>query len=159
MNLNPAPYVVTSAGSESDAPAGAIPIELYGAGGGEGGSVTSEDITDASQVGRDVLTAASATAARTAIGAGTGSSNLAVGTTAGAALASAGAAGSSSQAARADHVHPYPTAAQIGAAATTHNQAATTVTVAAATGIVGANVQLVLADLAARVVALETAAA
>lgn len=41
------------------------------------------------------------------------------------------------------------------AAAGNHTQAATTVTVAAGTGIVGANVQLVLADLAARVVALE----
>lgn len=39
----------------------------------------------------------------------------------------------------------------------THNQAATTVTVAASAGIVGANAQAVLADLAARVLALETA--
>lgn len=39
----------------------------------------------------------------------------------------------------------------------THNQAASTVTVAASSGIVGANAQAVLADLAARVVALETA--
>jgi len=44
------------------------------------------------------------------------------------------------------------------AAAGNHTQAATTVTVAAAPGVVGANAQLVLADLAARVVALESAA-
>lgn len=56
----------------------------------------------------------------------------------------------------ADHVHPLPTAAQVGAAATSHNQAATTVTVAAISGLTGANVQLALADLAARVAALET---
>lgn len=49
-------------------------------GGGTGGSVTAADITDATTVGRNVLTAADAAAARTAIGAGT--SNLAVGTTA-----------------------------------------------------------------------------
>lgn len=43
------------------------------------------------------------------------------------------------------------------AAAGNHTQAATTVTVAASTGIVGANAQLVFADLAARVAALEAA--
>ncbi|MFZ1302018.1 MAG: hypothetical protein WAQ27_05615 [Candidatus Microsaccharimonas sp.] len=47
--------------------------------GGGGGSVTSTDITDSTATGRSVLTAADATAARTAIGAGT--SNLAIGTT------------------------------------------------------------------------------
>lgn len=54
-----------------------------------------------------------------------------------------------------------PSIRAIGTTATTaaagnHTQAATTVTVAASAGIVGANVQAVLADLAARVVALET---
>jgi hypothetical protein len=49
-------------------------------GGGGGGEVTAADITDATTVGRDVLTAADAAAARTAIGAGT--SNLTIGTTA-----------------------------------------------------------------------------
>ncbi len=47
--------------------------------GGGTGSVTSDQITDASTVGKSVLTAANAAAARTAIGAGT--SNLALGTT------------------------------------------------------------------------------
>lgn len=47
---------------------------------GGGGEVTAADITDATTVGRDVLTAANAAAARAAIGAGT--SNLAIGTTA-----------------------------------------------------------------------------
>lgn len=47
--------------------------------GGGTGSVTSAQITDASTVGKSVLTAANAAAARTAIGAGT--SSLALGTT------------------------------------------------------------------------------
>lgn len=47
--------------------------------GGSGGTITAADITDATVVGRNVLKAADASAARTAIGAGT--SNLAVGTT------------------------------------------------------------------------------
>lgn len=42
------------------------------------------------------------------------------------------------------------------AAAGNHTHAAAVVTVSASAGIVGANVQAVLADLAARVVALET---
>lgn len=42
---------------------------------------TAANISDASTIGRTVLTAADATAVRTAIGAGTGSSNLALGTT------------------------------------------------------------------------------
>lgn len=45
-----------------------------------GGEVTSDSIADATDVGKDVLTAATAAAARTAIGAGT--SNLSIGTTA-----------------------------------------------------------------------------
>lgn len=52
---------------------------------GGGSTVTSADITDATTIGREVLTAASAAAARTAIGAGT--SNLVLGTTATTALA------------------------------------------------------------------------
>lgn len=54
-----------------------------------------------------------------------------------------------------------PSIRAIGTTATTaaagnHAHAASVVTVAASAGIVGANVQAVLADLAARVVALET---
>lgn len=45
-----------------------------------GGEVTSDSIADATAVGKSVLTAATAAAARTVIGAGT--SNLAIGTTA-----------------------------------------------------------------------------
>lgn len=45
-----------------------------------GGAITSNDITDATTVGKSVLTATDAAAARTAIGAGT--SNLQIGTTA-----------------------------------------------------------------------------
>lgn len=57
---------------------------------GGGGDVTAADITDATTVGRQVLTAANQTAARTAIGAGT--SSLALGTTASTALAGNGTA-------------------------------------------------------------------
>lgn len=53
--------------------------------GGGGSTVTSADITDATTIGREVLTAADAAAVRTAIGAGT--SNLVLGTTASTALA------------------------------------------------------------------------
>jgi hypothetical protein len=47
----------------------------------------------------------------------------AVGNAAGTALGAAGAAGAADTAARSDHVHPYPTAAQIGAAAASHTHA------------------------------------
>ncbi|HHA2772109.1 TPA: head fiber protein [Stenotrophomonas maltophilia] len=55
-----------------------------GGGGGGGGTlpITADNITDASAVGKQVLTAADQAAARTAIGAGTGTSNLAIGATA-----------------------------------------------------------------------------
>lgn len=43
-------------------------VEVFG--GGEGGGVTVDQITDASDVGKSVLKAADAAAARTAIGAG-----------------------------------------------------------------------------------------
>ena len=44
-------------------------------------------------------------------------STLALGTAAGAALAASGAAGSATTAAKSDHVHPFPTAANVGAVA------------------------------------------
>ena len=53
--------------------------------------------------------------ARAAVGAGT--SNLALGASAGAALAASGSAGSATTAAKSDHVHPFPTAANVGAVA------------------------------------------
>lgn len=56
--------------------------ELAGGGGGGGGDITASQITDSTAIGRQVLTATDAAAARTAIGAGTGTSNLAIGTTA-----------------------------------------------------------------------------
>jgi hypothetical protein len=56
-----------------------------GEGGGGVSEVTAANISDATTVGREVLTAADTAAARTAIGAGT--SNLAIGTTAGTAKA------------------------------------------------------------------------
>lgn len=62
------------------APSPGLP-NIVGGGGGGGGPVTAALITDATTTGRNVLTAADATAARGAIGAGT--SNVAIGTTAG----------------------------------------------------------------------------
>lgn len=50
-------------------------------------TVTASQITDATVIGRTVLTSADAAAVRTAIGAGTGTSNLVIGTTAGTAAA------------------------------------------------------------------------
>lgn len=86
-------------------------------------TVTSAEITDATAVGRSVLTAEDAPTARTAIGAGT--SNLALGTTASTALAGntaipaasstlpaalgTAAIGVGTTFARADHVHTLPT--------------------------------------------------
>lgn len=49
-----------------------------------------------------------------------GTSNLALGTTAGAALAASGSAGSATTAAKSDHVHPFPTAENVGAATSDH---------------------------------------
>ncbi|MEK3987999.1 hypothetical protein MHB77_32245 [Paenibacillus sp. FSL K6-3166] len=94
-----------------------------GAGGGGASTVTAANITDATVVGRNVIKAVDATAARTAIGAGT--SSLALGATA--ATAAAG-----------NHAH---TATQVTATAIGPGTAT--------------NVQGILAELAARVVALE----
>jgi hypothetical protein len=60
---------VASLGSDGKVPAGQLPSS-------SGGSIASTDITDSTATGRAVLTAASAAAARTAIGAGTGSSEI-----------------------------------------------------------------------------------
>lgn len=92
------------------------------------------DVSDSSAVGRSVLTAADAAAARSAIGAGTGNSTVAL-------VATGGNNGTATTAARSDHTH--------GATA------AGTVTVAAIDGVTGTNVQAVLAELAARVDVLE----
>lgn len=152
MAGTPIPFTVDGSGPE-----GAIPATISGLGGGSS-SVAWSDVTDKPAV---IAAGTDAAAARTAIGAGTGNgtSNLVVATTAPAALAAAAAVGTGTTAARADHVHPFPTAAQVGAAATTHNQAATTVTVTAIPNLTGANVQLALADLAARLKVLEDASA
>ncbi|MMZ43655.1 Head fiber protein [compost metagenome] len=64
--------------------------ELGIGGGGEGGPITADQITDASAVGKSVLKAADAAAARSAIGAGT--SSLTLGTTGSTALAGNGTA-------------------------------------------------------------------
>lgn len=93
--------------------------------GAAAGDVTAADITDATTVGRSVLTAADAAAARTAIGAGT--SSLALGAT-------------GTTAAAGNHVH---TATQVTATAVSPGTATT--------------VQGILAELAARIAALEAA--
>jgi hypothetical protein len=59
---------------------------------GGSSSVTSDEITDATDVGKAVITAADASTARSAIGAGTGNSNLTLGTTGTTALAGNGTA-------------------------------------------------------------------
>ncbi|WP_342480408.1 hypothetical protein NST07_25685 [Paenibacillus sp. FSL L8-0340] len=111
-----------------------------GAGGGGGSTVTAADITDATTVGRSVIKAADAAAARTAIGAGT--SSLALGTTAGTALAGNSAllalGTTASTAAAGNHAH---TATQVTATAIGPGTATT--------------VQGILAELAARIATLE----
>src|SRR6185437_14276363 len=80
----------------------------------EGGGVvdiTAADITDASAVGRAVLKAADAAAARTAIGAGTGNSSLAIGTT-----GTTAAAGNHNHAITADAASGLAAAANLQAA-------------------------------------------
>ena len=59
-----------------------VRVDTLEAGGGTGGSVTSGNITDSTLVGRQVLTASTDAIARSALGAGTGDSDLALGTTA-----------------------------------------------------------------------------
>lgn len=116
-----------------------------------------DDITDKPEV---IGAGATAAAARSAIGAGT--SSVSVGSTAGSALAASGAAGSSAQAARADHVHPFPTAANVGAAATSHTHTGSQVTLTGYTsgsaGNVAASdtVNAAIAKLEARLAALES---
>ncbi|WP_339317928.1 hypothetical protein [Paenibacillus sp. FSL R10-2734] len=90
----------------------------------EGMSVKANDITDATTVGKAVLTAADGAAARTAIGAGT--SNLIIGS------------------------------AAANAAAGNHTHTATTITSTAISPGTATNVQGILAELAARITALET---
>lgn len=145
------PFPVTTDGS---GPAGAVPVTIHGAGGGSaevdwaditgkpstfapviGTTATTAkagnyqpaaaNISDASAVGRSVLTATDAAAARTAIGAGT--SNLAIGTTA--------------------------STAKAGNAV----QTATQTTASAISPGTATNVQAILAELAARITALESA--
>ena len=69
-------YQLYAAPTSMDDNQGMLIVTLYK---GTIGSVAVDDITDATTVGRSVLTAADAAAARTAIGAGT--SNLVIGTT------------------------------------------------------------------------------
>lgn len=71
-----------------------VHLRGLGGGGGDEVEVTSEDITDSTTVGRAVLTATDAAAARTAIGAGTSSLVLGSGGT---------------QAAAGNHVHAAST--------------------------------------------------
>jgi hypothetical protein len=86
------------------------------------GAVSSTDITDSTALGRSLITASSSTSARTAIGAGTGNSNLAVGTAATDAKAG----------------NYQPTAANISDSTTTGRALITAATAAAALSTLGA---------------------
>lgn len=74
---------------------------------------TASQISDSTATGRALITAADAAAGRTALGLGNAATS-ALSTTNAAALGTA-APGSGTTVARADHVHPMPTAAQVGA--------------------------------------------
>lgn len=100
-------------------------------GSGSGDATTAASITDATTVGRAVLTAASAAAARTAIGAGT--SSLGIGTTAG--TAADAVAVTTALAGKADSSHAHTTAqvtgldtALAGKAAASHTHTVSQVT-------------------------------
>jgi len=145
------------------------------AGGGEPGSISAADITDSTAVGRSVLTAADGAAARAAIGAGT--SNLAVGTTAGSAKAGnyrptaddvsdATAVGKSvlkaaDAAAARTAIGAGTSSLVIGtgatqAAAGNHAHNAGQITATAVDGGTATTVQGILTELAARIAAVET---
>lgn len=79
-------------------------------GGGGGGDVGWDDITDKPSV---IGAGATRETARTAIGAGT--SNVVVASTAPAPLSAAAVIGTSATAARSDHAHVFPTYAQVTA--------------------------------------------
>lgn len=143
IDPRPVPYVVAESGDAGDAPDVALPIALYGAGGGGGGSVAWSDVT-----GKPAVIGAGATqaAARTAIGAGT--SDLAIGTT-----ATTAKAGNYTPA-WADVTGKPTSFAPSAHAATLVNVAAD-----ATNGVSAGNAQAVISALAARIKALEDAAA
>lgn len=167
---NPKPVTLTSGANpnpEYD------PQPLVVVGGVPAGEVTSADITDASEVGVDVLTAADAAAARSAIGAGT--SNLTIGTSASTAkagdyqptaanISDSTAVGQSvltaaDAAAARTAIGAGTSSLAIGTSGTTAAAGNHTHTFTALAGSVsgatGANLQAILDDLAARVTALE----
>ncbi|MFD7247957.1 hypothetical protein ACFV6Y_39180 [Streptomyces massasporeus] len=145
------------------------------AGGGEPGSVAAADITDSTTVGRAVLTAADGAAARAAIGAGT--SNVTVGTGAGnakpgnyqptaAQISDASAVGRSvltatDAAAARTAIGAGTSSLALGASASqaaagNHAHNAGQITATAVEGGTATTVQGILAELAARIAAVET---
>lgn len=113
-------------------------VRVFGGTGGAGGSITSDDITDASAVGKGLLTAADAATARTSINAlAADDSRL-----------TAGAAGTAT-------VRAIGTTATT-AAAGNHTHTATNITATAISPGTATNVQGILAELAARITELET---
>lgn len=142
-----------------------VHLRGLGSGGGDEVEVTSEDITDSTTVGRAVLTATDAAAARTAIGAGT--SNLALGTTSSTALAGdyvpawntltgVPASLTAAQAAGTASIRAIGTTATT-AAAGNHVHTATQVTATAVPGGTATTVQGILLELEGRIAALEPA--
>lgn len=147
--LNPAGYRAILPNSHFDRAIGTAMVDqstlIYQAlsaalGDAEPGTPTGvawDDIT-----AKPVVIAAGATAAEARAVIGAGTSSLTIGTAV-------------TNAAAGNHTH---TPAAIGAAATSHTHAASTVTATAVTGGTATNVQGILTELAARIVALETAA-
>jgi Chaperone of endosialidase/Phage tail repeat like len=103
--------------THTPAEAGAAPASHVGATGTAHGAATTASAGFMSATDKSKLD-----------GIATGATKTPLTSTAGAALASTGAAGTSTDAARADHVHPYPTAAQVGAAAASHSHTTAQVT-------------------------------
>lgn len=106
-----------------------------------GVTVTSDDITDATTIGKDILTAADAAAVATAIDQPVASA------VAGADLAETGAVGVSDAFARADHVHPIPGVSVGAVRGTVLIQAAQADSVAADTAAMVTDFNALLAKL------------
>lgn len=138
-NTSPRPYVVAASGDAQDAPAGAVSIDLYGAGGDSGAVESVNGKTGA------VTLSASDVGARA-------DGNVPWGD-----IDSVPAALTSAQAAGAASIRAIGTTATT-AAAGNHAHTATNVTATAIGPGTATNVQGILAELAARIADLEAAA-
>ena len=142
MAPNPIPHVVTASGDATDAPDGAIPVALFGGGGGETGPVLWGQIQNKPSV---IAAGDDQASARAAIGAGT--SNLAIGTSATTAMAgNTPIPAAATWANLTGKPETFPPA--------THSQGANTISYVGSGAIDGATVQLALEQVTAELAAI-----